>query len=75
MKTSEIILKLANLGSRNDKVVVLKQAAGNEEFKSVMQFIYNPYCKTGISEAKLDKALSMSVNARPISYTEAIDYF
>lgn len=75
MKISEIILKLANLGSRNDKVVVLQQAAGNEEFKKVMQFIYNPYCKTGISEAKLDKALSMSVNARPISYVEAIDYF
>lgn len=75
MTTSDIILALANTGSRNDKMVILKRAVDNAEFKEVMQFIYNPYCKTGISAAKLSKALDMGVQPGSITYHQAIEYF
>jgi DNA ligase-1 len=43
--------------------------------KAVLKFIYNPYCKTGISESKLRTALAMSAVPRtsdPVSYEEVI---
>lgn len=75
MDTVDIILALANTGSRNDKLAILNMCKENAEFRNVMQFIYNPYCKTGISTAKLNKAISMGVEADEISFDEAIDYF
>lgn len=75
METADIVLAIANTGSRNDKLAILKRNADNAEFKEVMQFIYNPYCKTGISSAKLNKALSMGVSAGHCTYHSAIEYF
>ena len=74
---AEIIQELANTSSRNDKLALMRAYSDSDEFKAIMQFIYNPYAKTGISKAKLRKALSMRVPApkRHITAIDAIEYF
>lgn len=74
-KATEIIQELAQTGSRNDKLAILQVYNNEDEFKAIMQFIYNPYVRTGISKAKLSKALDMNIPAADISTMEAIKYF
>lgn len=73
---AEIIQELANTSSRNDKLAIMRTYSNEDEFKAVMQFIYNPYHKTGISKAKLRKALSMHVPSPSTKITsiDAIKY-
>ena len=74
-KATEIIQELANTGSRNDKLAILQAYADESEFKEIMQFIYNPYVRTGISKAKLSRAINMNLQSSEISTMEAIKYF
>lgn len=61
--TADIIRELADTPGRNDKLALIKAYSNETEFKAVMQFIYNPYHKTGISKAKLNKAIAMGIPA------------
>jgi DNA ligase-1 len=71
-----IINELANTPGRNDKLALIRAYSDEEEFKAIMQFIYNPYHKTGISKAKLKKALDtvVKITDEPITTFEIIDY-
>ena len=62
----------------NDKLVLLKRYENVPGLKKVLYFIYNPYCRTGISSAKLLKALQGAGRVDPEnapSWREAINYF
>lgn len=68
---------IKNTGSSNDKLYLLKRFEGVEGLKEVLKFIYNPYVKTGISDAKLKKALqNLTLNEVGGSYDwkDAIEY-
>lgn len=77
----EVVKAIASTSGYNDKLWLLKKHANVEGLKEILKFIYNPYCKTGISNAKLDRA-SFAVGMRGevsclnrISWRDAIKYF
>lgn len=74
---NEIILQIKATSSRNQKEAILKANAHNEYFKRLMHFIYNPYIRTGISKAKLKKAVVLdnldNEIGLPVDYV--IDYY
>lgn len=59
--------------SRNYKLEVLKKYRENENIKRYLDFIYNPYKITGISEGKLYKEVSMVVQGVTSMY-QLMDY-
>ena len=63
--------------SSNRKIALLDVYRDLEGFKEILNFIYNPYLKTGMSKAKLAKALDMNVEATavPITWEQAMQYF
>lgn len=71
------IKQIGATSSNNDKLVLLKKYAAVPGLKEILRFIYNPYCKTGISDAKLNKAgmLSEVVHQGELEWLEAIKYF
>ncbi len=76
-EVASIIKQIGATSSNNDKLVLLKRHANVPGLKEILKFIYNPYCKTGISDAKLAKAGGL-MNAdfiRKIEWGEAIYYF
>lgn len=76
IKVAEVINLIGNTSSTNDKLYLLKKNENLPGLKEILKFIYNPYCKTGISTKKLEKALSaFNVPVVTVSYQEAIDYF
>lgn len=70
---------IAATNSHNDKLILLKRYADLNGFKEIMHFIYNPYCRTGISASKLAKVVNIANNMRlsgeVLTYRDAIDYF
>ncbi len=74
-KATEIIQELANTSSRNDKLAILQAYSNEEEFKMMMQFIYNPYVRTGISKSKLSRAIDMNLQGSEITTKDVINYF
>ena len=55
---------------------MLKKNENVPGLKEILKFIYNPYCRTGISDKKLDKALLIGVSSLDgANYHEAIEYF
>lgn len=77
IKVAEIIDLVSNTSSNNDKLYLLKKNQDVPGLKEILGFIYNPYVKTGISKAKLAKAMKMPRwnDARSISWQEALEYF
>lgn len=75
IELATVIDLISRTPSTNDKLYILKKDQNMPGFKEVLRFIYNPYVRTGISKAKLAKALGSSAAAQQIHYTEAIDYF
>lgn len=72
-----IVKAIGATSGYNDKLALLKKYEHTPGLKEILKFIYNPYCKTGISDAKLTKAGGL-MNAdviRDIEWLEAIDYF
>jgi DNA ligase-1 len=59
---------------RNDKLALLEKYAELPGFKDVLQFIYNPYIRTGIADNKLIKGEHSMCDA-PITVHDAIKYF
>lgn len=77
-KAAAIVAAIESTSSYNDKLSILENHKDNELFKDIMKFIYNPYCKTGISTAKLNKALyeeHVGTVAPYLDITEALEYF
>lgn len=75
IKVAEIITMISNTSSTNDKLYLLKKNENVPGLKDILKFIYNPYCKTGISKKKLEKAKGMFTRTHITSYKEAIAYF
>lgn len=75
---ANVIKLIGNTSSSNDKLYLLKRYENVPGLKDVLKFIYNPYCKTGISAAKLKTAcqgLSIAEEGPEIDWKEAIAYF
>lgn len=76
-EVAQIVKLIGQTSSYNDKLAILKKYSNTPGLKEILKFIYNPYCKTGISDAKLTKAGGL-MNAdliRNIEWGEAIGYF
>lgn len=73
-EVASIIKQIGATSSNNDKLALLKRNSKTPGLKEILRFIYNPYCKTGISDAKLDNMWWGSVFSR-IEWHEAIYYF
>ena len=69
----EFVDEVQQNNSRNYKLEVLKKYKENENIKRYLDFIYNPYKITGISEGKLYKEVSMVVQGVTSMY-ELMDY-
>lgn len=71
----QIVKAIGQTSSYNDKIAILQKYADVVGIKEILKFIYNPYCKTGISTAKLTKAIVNNTARRSIEWPEAILYF
>jgi len=70
------VIKIIGISrSSNDKIYLLKRYEGVPGLKDVLKFIYNPYSKTGISDAKLARAMGAQPMRRDITLQEALQYF
>ena len=82
IEVAKVINLIGNTSSSNDKLYLLKKNENVPGLKAILKFIYDPYTRTGISKAKLAKALKIAEARGPyvignepfISYTEMIDY-
>lgn len=80
IEAAKVIDLISRTSSSNDKLYLLKKNENVPGLKGILKFIYNPYVRTGISKAKLAKALKMSVDTHNTVYHEglelqAIEYF
>lgn len=76
IKVAEVIKLIGNTSSSNDKLYLLKKNENVPGLKEILKFIYNPYCKTGISSKKIEKAMEgPGGGAKYIEWSEAIEYF
>lgn len=76
-EVAKVISVIGKTSGYNDKLEVLKKNQHVVGLKEILKFIYNPYCKTGISDAKLNNAggLMNPDGIREIEWPEAIGYF
>ena len=77
-EAAQVIRAIANTSSNNEKLSILKRCENVPNLKDILRFIYNPYCKTGISAAKLKTAcqgLSRDEEGPDVDVAEAIKYF
>ena len=71
---SQIIKLIGQTSGYNDKLAILKKYGSTPGLKEILKFIYNPYCKTGISDAKLNNVWWGTTFHR-VEWDEAIRYF
>lgn len=77
-EVARVIVAVGKTSSYSDKLEILRRYGNTPGLKEILKFIYNPYCKTGISKAKLSKAMStrpLSATAEEIDWTDALCYF
>lgn len=75
IKVAEIIDLIGRTSGSNDKLYLLKKNENVPGLKEILKFIYNPYCKTGISDKKLEKAQAFMCMGKDVTWKQAIDYF
>lgn len=73
-EVAKVIKAIGATSGYNDKLALLKKHAATPGLKEILKFIYNPYCKTGISDAKLNNVWWGSTFYRT-DWQEAIQYF
>lgn len=73
-EVAQIIKLIGQTSSYNDKLAILKKHSSTPGLKEILKFIYNPYCKTGISDAKLGRIGNSSV-LHEVNWNNAIEYF
>lgn len=75
-EAAQVIQLIGATSSNNDKLELLKRYKDVEGLREILRFIYNPYCKTGISDAKLAKLCHLTTTGTlGIDWPEAIEYF
>lgn len=82
IEVAKVIDLVSRTSGTNDKQYLLKKNEQVPGLKTILKFIYDPYTRTGISKAKLAKALKMSEARGPyvvgednaVTYTQMIDY-
>ena len=77
-KVAKVINTIGSTSSMNEKLMLLKVYGNVEGLKPILKFIYNPYCKTGISKAKLAKAMKdfpTGSGAHKVDWPDALEYF
>lgn len=75
-EVAKVIKAIGATSGYNDKLALLKKHAATPGLKEILKFIYNPYCKTGISDAKLAKVMDEpGGGASHVSWQEALKYF
>lgn len=57
-----IMNELQNTSSRNEKEDLLDIYKSNELFKTILQFVYNPFIVTGLSNKKMKKKITSKVS-------------
>ena len=72
IKVAEIIALISKTKGTNDKLFILKKNENVPGLKEILKFIYNPYCKTGISSKKLAKANGMLATYYEVTWDKAI---
>lgn len=65
-EVASYIMAVGKASGRNAKLALLNKYANVPGFKEILQFIYNPYIRTGIAKKKLDKGI--------VGKTEGIDW-
>ena len=73
-EVAKIINLIGQTSGYNDKLAILKKHGNTPGLKEILKFIYNPYCKTGISDNKLNNVWWGSTFSRT-DWHEAIEYF
>lgn len=71
----EVFKQIKETSSRSGKEAILKANEGNDTFRRILEFMYNPFILTGIKAKKLQKFASY--NAHHIQFfnvLEAIDF-
>jgi len=51
----DVFKKLQSTSSRTEKEAILKANANNNDFRKILEFVYNPFILTGIKSKKLQK--------------------
>lgn len=77
IEVAKVIDLISRTSGYNEKQYLLKKNENLSGLKDILKFIYDPYTRTGISKAKLAKALKMAgvVSADGnITYRQMIDY-
>lgn len=76
-EAAKVISVIGKTSGYNDKLALLKKYEQVPGLKEILRFIYNPYCKTGISNNKLDKiaAYKSAGILTDVTWQEAIKYF
>lgn len=74
-KVADIISLIGNTSGTNDKLNLLIRYSDTPGLKEILKFIYNPYCKTGISTKKLKNAKGLLKTDSPVTWQDAIYYY
>lgn len=75
IKVAKVISQIGSVSGSNDKLALLCLYNGVPGLKEILRFIYNPYCKTGISTKKLERDQVAFKRDIPITWQDAIKYF
>lgn len=76
IEIANVIETVATTSSTLEKQFILTRNKDLTGLKEILKFIYNPYLKTGISNAKIEKALlTGDQNWTQMEYIDAINYF
>ena len=70
----DILISVGSTSSTIDKQNILYKNAANRRLREILKFIFNPYFKTHISTAKLDKAPIYSAYPIPSTPEEMMQY-
>ena len=77
-EVASYILEVGRVSGRNAKLELLRKYKDVSGFKEILQFIYNPYIRTGIAKKKLDKVINLPTDSEldtHISWQDVISYF
>ena len=82
IEVAKVIELVSRTSGTNDKQYLLKKNEQVPGLKEILKFIYDPYTRTGISKAKLAKALKLAEAQDPyvvgehsaVTYAQMIDY-
>lgn len=78
LEVAKILQTVGKTSSYNDRLAILQRHAAVPGLKEILRFIYNPYQKTGISTAKLTKAMQnwpVGSGATFVYWDQALEYF